>query len=177
MTATVSPRLPLRLAGVALLAELAHLAWEYAHGGILTHHFLRSAALPGFHNAWGLLLIPAIAYWAGGRIEKRLAAGTPPNRAGVAGLLALAAGLALSAAFATGQESASAAVFFGMLITALLLPVCRAECWLGLVLGMAFTFGAVIPTVIGALIAGLSALIHLGLKPAVLRGWALMRRS
>ena len=177
MSATAFSRLPLRLASVALLAEIAHLAWEHGHGGILTHHFLRSAAMPGFHNAWGLLLLPALAAWAGGRIERRLAAGTRPTGVFVAGLLALTAGLALSGAFLAGLESVSSVVFFGMLIVALLLPVCRAECWLGLVLGMSFTFGAVIPIVIGGVITALSALVHLGLKSVVLRGWTALRRN
>jgi hypothetical protein len=170
-------RLSLRLAVIVLIAEAGHLSWEHLHGGILTHHFLRSAAMPGFHNAWGLLLLPALAAWAGWRIERRLAEGTRPSSVFVAGLLALAAGLALSVAFVAGLESVSAVVFFGMLIVALLLPVCRVECWLGLVLGMSFTFGAVIPIVIGAVIAILSALVHLGLKPVVLRGWTALRRS
>jgi hypothetical protein len=166
-----------RLAVVALLVEVVHLAWEQLHGGIQTHHFLRSAALPGFSNAWGVLLLPGLAAWTGGRIEKRLAAGTRPAGVVVVGLLALLAGLALSVSFAQGWETGSSVVFFGMLVIALLLPVCRAECWLGLVLGMGFTFGAVIPTFIGAVIALLSALVHLGLKPVALRAWAQARSS
>jgi hypothetical protein len=161
-----------RLALVALLVEVVHLAWEQLHGGIQTHHFLRSAVLPGFSNAWGALLLPGLAAWAGRRVEKRLAAGTRPAGVVMAGLLALLAGLALSLSFAQGWETASSVVFFGMLVIALLLPVCRAECWLGLVLGMCFTFGAVIPAVIGAVIAGLSLPVHLGLKPVALRAWA-----
>ena len=170
-------RLPVRLAFVTLLVEAAHLSWEQLHGGIQTHHFLRSAALPGFSNAWGLLLLPALAVWAGGRIERRLAAGTRPVSVVVAGTLALLAGLALSVSFFAGLESVSSAMFFGMLVVALLLPVCRAECGLGLVLGMCFTFGAVIPMVVGALIAGLSALVHRGLKPVVMSAWVALRRS
>ena len=169
--------LKIRLAVLALIAELAHLGWEHLHGGILTHHFLRSGALPGLHNAWGLLLLPALAWWAGWRIEKRLAGGSPPGEVIVRGLMALLAGLALSAAFSAGLEGLSAAVFLGMLVLSLLLPVCRAECWLGLVLGMSFTFGAVIPTLLGAVLTGLSALLHLRLKPALARRWAAFRRA
>jgi hypothetical protein len=88
------------------------------------------------------------------------------------GLLALLLGLALSAAFATRLEDLTLAIFMTVLVLAVLLPGYRAECWLGFVLGMAFTFGAAIPTVIGGIIAGLSALIRLGLVPATARGWA-----
>jgi hypothetical protein len=147
------------------------------HGGMQTHHFMRSAALPGFSNAWGLLLLPGLAAWAGWRIEGRLATGTRPPWVLAAGVLALTAGLVLSAAFRADAQDLAGAVFLGILLVAAVLPVCRAECWLGLVVGMVFTFGPVIPSVIGAVIATLSALIHLALKPAMVRGWAALRRA
>ena len=172
-----SSRLPLRLAAGALLAELAHLAWEHLHGGILTHHIMRSAELPGLSNAWGLLLLPALAAWAGWRIETRRASGARPATLIASGLIALLLGLALSSAFAAGLQDLTFSIFIGVLVLAVLLPGYRAECWLGFVLGMSVTFGAVIPTVVGGIIAGLSALIHRGLKPAAVRGWAAFKRD
>ena len=136
---------------------------------------MRRADLPGLYNAWGLLLVPALAGWAGWCIQKRLAAGARPATVIAGGLMALLAGMALSGAFVAGMQDLAAAVFMGLLTLALLLPAYRAECWLGLVLGMGFTFGAVIPSALGGIIAGLSALIHLVLKPAVLRGWAALK--
>jgi len=173
---SVPLQLPLRLAAAALLAEVAHLGWEHLQGGILTHHLLRSADLPGLYNGWGLLLLPALAAWAGWRIQKRMAASMPPVTVVAGGLLALLSGLALSGAFVAGQQDLAAGVLMGLLLLALLLPAYRAECWLGFVLGMAFTFGAVIPTVLGGLVAGLSALIHLLLKPAVVQAWVDVRQ-
>lgn len=167
--------LPARLALVALLAEVAHLGWEYFHGGILTHHVLQRADLPGISNLWGLLILPALAWWAGGRIQRRLVAGARPATAIVGAAVALLMGLALSASFLGGLESVSAAVFLGMFVLAVLLPAYRAECWLALVLAMCFTFGPLIPLVIGGVLAGLSALVHLGLRPAVARGWSALR--
>ena len=178
MTPKLNPfRLPLRLAAFALLAEVAHLGWEHLHGGILTHHLMRRADLPGLYNGWGLLLLPALAAWAGWRIQKRLTAGARPAAVMAGGLLTLLVGLALSGAFATGQQDLAGGVFMGLLLLALLWPAYRAECWLGLVLGMGFIFGAVIPTLLGGIIAGLSALIHLALRPAVVQGWAALRRD
>jgi len=170
-------RLPLRMAAGALLVEIAHLAWEQLHGGILTHHFLRSDVLPGFSNAWGLLLLPALAAWAGARIERRLAAGTRAASVIAGGLTALLWGLAISLSFVAGLQELTSSLFFGMLVGGLLLPAFRAECWLGLVLGMSFTFGAVIPTTLGGVVAGLSAIIHLGIWPAMVRVWVAFRRD
>jgi hypothetical protein len=152
-----------------LFAEALHLGWEHLHGGILTHHFLRSAAMPGFFNGWGLVVLPALGAWAGWRIERRLALGARPVSVWAAGALALALGLALATAFTLGREDLSGAVFFGSCVLAVVLPACRAEVWLGFVLGMAFTFGAVIATVVGGVITGASALIHLVILPAL--GW------
>lgn len=49
----------------------------------------------------------------------------------------------------------------GLFGAAVLLPAYRAECLLGFVLGMTFVFGAVIPTLIGSILVGLSALVQL----------------
>jgi hypothetical protein len=160
-----------------LLIEVAHLLWEHLHGGVQTHHLMRSADLPGLHNAWGLLLLPALAAWAGWRIQRRLAAGTTPASVVMGGLLALLLGLALSSAFAAGQEGLTANIFMAVLLLALLLPGYRAECWLGFVLGMLFIFGAVITSATGGVLAGASALLHLGLVPFVQRCWAAYRQG
>jgi hypothetical protein len=177
LTPTASSRLPLRLAAAALLAWLALLAWEHLHGGIVTHHVLHNAALPGISNGWGLLVLPALAAWAGWRIERRLTEGTRPAAVLVGGAVALLLGAALSAAFVAGMEDATLWIFLSVLALGVLLPGYRAECWLGFVIGMCITFGAVIPTVIGGAIAALSALVHLGLTPAVVRGWKAVRRG
>jgi hypothetical protein len=168
---------PAALSLVVLAIEVAHLLWEHLHGGIQTHHVMRSAQLPGLHNAWGLVLLPALAAWAGACIQRRLASGTRPATVGWAGLIALALGLALSAAFVAGLEDLTANVLMATLLLALVLPGHRAECWLGFVLGTVFTFGAAIPTALGGVIAGLSALLHRGLVPVVRRRWVSWRHG
>ena len=146
----------LRFAALAALAEALHLGWEALHGGIVTHHLLQRADLPGISNAWGLLLLPALAAWAAGRWP---AVGSPPRArlaATLALLLPLGLGGLLALAFTLHLQSLTEVVFFGLMLLALLLPAQRPECLLGFVLGMSWTFGAVLPTVIGSLILGLS---------------------
>ncbi|WP_214278616.1 hypothetical protein, partial [Escherichia coli] len=48
-----------------------HLGWEALHGGIAAHHLLQRADLPGLSNAWGLLVLPALAAWAAGRLPRQ----------------------------------------------------------------------------------------------------------
>lgn len=148
-----TPALRLRLAALALLAEALHLAWEATHGGIVSHHLLQRADLPGLSNAWGLLVLPALAAWAAGRWPS-----SPRERGPVlVGLaLPLLLGVALSVAFQLQWQGLTEALFMTLLLAAVLLPGHRPECLLGFVLGMSWTFGALLPTAVGAVIAGLS---------------------
>lgn len=162
-------RIRLWLTVAVALAECTHLGWEHFNGGVMSHHLLNRADLPSISNAWGLLLLPVLTWFLGGRALKRVSAapsakaaapGLPASViAGFAGALTL--GILLSACFTYGYEAAASFLFFGMFVLALLLRVYRPECVLGFVLGMSFTFGAVLPTVIGSIIAAVSAAAHL----------------
>lgn len=158
MPATSTSRLT--LAAFALMAEAFHLGWEALHGGIPSHHLLQRADLPGLSNAWGLLILPALAAWAAGRLPRpgTTARGWLPVAVGF--MLPLLLGAALSLAFSLHAQAATEALFFGLLLLAVLLPAHRPESLLGFVLGMSWTFGAVLPTLIGGVIALLSWLVR-----------------
>ena len=159
------------------LAELAHLAWEHFNGGVISHHFLNRADLPAISNAWGLLLLPALTWFLSGLALTRASVSSVGKEAvpkaaarvvaGFAGALLL--GALLSVCFTRGYETAASSLFLGMFVLALLLRVYRAECVLGFVLGMTFTFGAVLPTIIGSIIAAISAAVHLAARPVLVR--------
>lgn len=169
--------------GLALLAELIHLAWEHSHGGIIRHHILNRANLPAISNGWGILLLPALTWYLLGRINKRGASpvGDRPDAlprsvmVGFAG--ALLFGILLSGGFAFRQTTLTEYLFQGLLLLALILPVYRAECVLGFVLGMTFVFGVMLPTAIASLIAALSLLLHRGVYPLLLRLWVGMKHK
>jgi Ca2+/Na+ antiporter len=100
-----------------------------------------------------------------------LAAGLRPSViAGFFGALLL--GILLSIAFTQGLQTLASALFIGAFVLALLLRVYRAEYLMGFVLGMTFTFGAVLPTLIGSIIAAVSAMVHLGIRPLLARLWS-----
>jgi len=168
MTFPPNWRLRLQLAALALLVEVAHLSWEAQHGGIRVHHFMNRSDLPGLHNAWGLMVLPLLAFWATTRVRRRRCGKTQWI---VGSTVALFLGGALSVGFHLGAESFTAGTFFITILLAIVLPGYRAECLLGWVLGMSWTFGAVLPTFIGTLIVGLSALLHLVAWPAIKRLW------
>ncbi|MGQ3095481.1 MAG: hypothetical protein ACT6RP_18670 [Roseateles sp.] len=167
----VSTSRRLILAALALLAEGLHLGWEAWHGGIDSHHLLQSAAMPAISNAWGLLVLPALAAWAAGRLPRPgdTARSWRPIALGFA--LPLLLGAALSLAFGLKLQALTETIFFALLLVALLLPAHRPESLLGFVLGMSWTFGAVLPTLIGAVIAALSW----ALRGAARRAWRAVR--
>ncbi len=175
-----APRLQRLGTATTFVAELAHLGWEALHGGVRAHHILNRDSLPDISNWWGLLLLPALAWFLLGRVQRRIGASPWRSsripqiiRAGFLGAFAFA--LTLAIAFSTGHSDVAGLMFRGMLVLALLLPVYRAECVLGFVLGMTFTFGVVLPTAIATLLAGLSALVHLGIRPVMHRLWVRVR--
>lgn len=178
-------QLRLYLTGFVLLAELAHLAWEHFNGGVISHHFLHRSDLPAISNWWGLLLLPSLTWFLIGRIETRIALRSGGKEAAsklpahfVAGFIgSLLFGIMISVSFATHSESIASYLSQGMLLLALLLPVYRAECVLGFVLGMTFTFGAVLPTVFASIVGAGSAIVHLLLRPAVVRLWNSLKRT
>jgi len=165
------------LTAAVTFAEVAHLGWEHFNGGIVSHHLLNRADLPAISNAWGLLLLPALTWFLGGLALKpesassgSIQAGQWPAASVIAGFAAaLLLGALLSVCFTRGYETAASSLFLGMFVLALLLRVYRAECLLGFVLGMTFTFGAVLPTIIGSIIAIFSAAVHLGIRPLFMR--------
>ena len=163
------------LLAAVCVAELAHLGWEHLHGGIVSHHLLARPDLPAIWNGWGLVLLPALAWFASGRVSRRIAASRDPGRTGVRVAIGAAAGLLtgalLSADFVQGREDLAGAVLLAAVALGVLLPAFRAECVFGFVVAMTFVFGAVLPLLIGSVGAAVSALAHRGVYPLVWRLW------
>lgn len=177
----------LGLAALALLAQLLQLAWQHQHGGVVAHHLLDRAELPTVSNGWGALLLPALVWFLTGRMQRRFLRSRAPAwvqaRAMGAGLLgALLFGAGIAAAFTHGDGDLTSALFEAMIVAGLLAPGYRAECVLGFVLGMAATFGVVLPTAVACIVASASALLHAGvIRPAqrvlAARGRGFLRRK
>ena len=169
---------------LVVLLELAHLCWEHFHGGVRIHHFLARSDMPAMSNWWGLLVLPVLAWFATGRLQKRIARNSDGHDAastfsvnvvaGFAGTMLF--GILLSVSFTRGDETITAYLFEGILLLALLLPAYRAECVLGFVLGMTFTFGVVLPAIVGSIIATLSAVVHLYVYPFFVSLWTWLKR-
>ncbi len=179
------PQVRLYLTIAVLIAELAHLSWEHFHGGVQTHHILRRPDFPAMSNWWGLVLLPVLTWFLIERIQKRIAVSADAQQAtskqtlrSIMGFIyALLLGMLLSISFIRGDENVSFILLSSMLALAVLLPVYRAECVLGLVLGMTVAFGAVIPLIVASSIAMLSVTMHLFVYTNFARLWHWIRQK
>lgn len=169
MHLTTLPRLT--SAWIALMAAACHLTWEATHGGIQSHHLLQSTDFPAISNAWGLLVLPVLAAWAGGQVPRASAARRDKVRFALGLVVPLLMGAALSLCFSLHWHTATEVVFLSLMVLALLLPAHRPHSLFGFVLGMSWVFGAVLPLLVGGVIGAASWL----LRTAARRAWRLAR--
>jgi uncharacterized protein YacL len=174
MTENTLSKPRLYFTGIITIFVGSLLAWDHYHGGVPTHHVLQRADLPGISNWWGAVLLPLITWFLTYRIQKRVVSNDnsqvskfPKNIIyGFTG--ALIFGIILSVFFTLGSAEMPFYMLIGLLFLALFSPIYRAECLLGFVIGMTFTFGGVLPVVIGSVFSTIGALLYLLLRPAIL---------
>ncbi|MGX5913234.1 hypothetical protein ACR0ST_00680 [Aliidiomarina sp. Khilg15.8] len=165
---------------IVVLFVILLLCWEYFTGGVKSHYLLNRSDFPAISNWWGIVTLPLLTWFTLMRIKKRTAAQSNAPGAGeklptvvVIGFLAmLMVSVLQSLSFELGYESITMYIALGLLIAGLFLPVYRAEWILGHVLGAAVTFGPVIPILFISVIAAVSALSNLCIKPLLIRVWS-----
>lgn len=146
------------------------LGWQHLNGGVPAHHLLAREDLPAMSNWWGLLTLPALAWFLLGRIERRLK--IPGSSATViagAFAAALAYGALLAFCFVSGRPDLSDSLAQAVFLFALAFPVYRAECVLGFVVGMSFFLGAILPMIAACVFAAIGAVLYLSVRFIVSR--------
>ncbi len=161
---TLSPyRTPLLLTVVTLVFAATHLAYEHFNGGVQSHHLLNRADLPAISNWLGLFILPVLGFALGIRLRNLLATsatGKVPAAFWALQIGALLYGATLAIAFEFDARNISSSLFLGLFLLAAALPIYRIEWLLGLVVGMTFTFGAVLPTLVATVFATLSFVVR-----------------
>jgi hypothetical protein len=162
---------------IITLAIWSLLAWNHYHGGVPSHSILARKDMPSISNWWGALLLPLLTWFLLYRVQKRLSRTMATNSElsmiptevmyGFAG--ALLFGIALSTFYTLGYSAIPGYMVNSLFLIALFFPIYRAECLLGFVIGMTFTFGAVLPTGIGSIFALIGAVLYLLVRPLVLK--------
>jgi hypothetical protein len=162
--------------GIVTIAIWSLLAWNHYHGGVPSHHLLHREDLPAISNWWGGFLLPLLTWFLLYRIQRRLMRDNIEKSKvsmHLANILygftgALFFGIILSVFFTFGYSNILGYIIIGLLLFALFFPIYRAEDLLGFVIGMTFTFGAVLPTAFGCILALIGASLYLYVKPVIL---------
>lgn len=141
---------------------LGLLTWEATHGGVITHHLMARADMPGFSNWWGLITVPLLAWITLAAVDRRqrINPQQPSKTVVWAFLGALIFGLTLGILWLVGLREVLSKAILLPLVLALFLPVYRPEYLLGFVVGMAYTFGGVLPVIFGLILLALSWVIY-----------------
>jgi hypothetical protein len=152
-------------------AEWIFLVWQHFHGGVPSHHFFDRADMPAVSGWWGGLLLPAMTWFLVGRVQRRVArqGGTSRRYALIGFSSALLFGVLLSVFFTLDDEQVSNAMFESLFLIALVAPIYRGEYLLGFVLGMAYTFGGVLPSIVGSVVAIIIMVIYRYVRTVLLR--------
>jgi len=159
-------KIRLYITGFVAVAIWGLLAWEYTHGGFQSHHILRRKDLPELQNWWGGILLPVLTWFLLYRIQKRPESLLSKQVIyGFLGAFSIAISIIVFVHF--DIHDIPRYLLMGILLIALFYPIYRAECLLGFVLGMTFTFGAVLPIFIGSILVIIGFLIYNLIRPAV----------
>lgn len=168
-------KIGLTIISIVSVAIGALLIWEHYHGGVPSHSFMARKDMPSISNWWGGLLLPLLTYFSIYRIQKRVFTEQnkvvkPKQMQSI--LLLFVVGLlyagSMAYCFVTDNEDINGILFQGLFILALIFPLYRAEFFLGFVIGMTYTFGAILPTFIGGLFVGISYVMYKWVYPFVL---------
>jgi len=166
MTTKTLDKLQYILPIITLVLFCVLLGWDYYHDGIPTHYLLHDPNLPGFSNWWGLLSIPLVTVLLIYRVRKRLQKKNWQLVPYESRLL-FASGLLIAIIFSIGfNQDWGYLHYFAMalIVISLVIPLYRSEFILGFILGMIFTFGSVLPIIIGLVYAILFALCYLVIR-------------
>jgi hypothetical protein len=160
--------------GIVSIGIWSLLAWNLYYGGVPSHHILAREDMPEISNWWGGLLLPLLTWFLMYRIQKRAIRNNFENSksSNFSYILygfacALFFGILLSAFFTFGYADIPGYMLLGLFLLALFFPIYRAECMLGFVIGMTFTFGAVLPTGVGSLLALVGAVLYLYVRSII----------
>jgi hypothetical protein len=170
-----------RKIGLATLATISVviwtlLIWQHFHSGVPSHSFMARKDMPSISNWWGGLILPLLTYFSIYRIQKRVfieenKVVKPKQMQSI--LLLFVAGLiyagSMAYCFVTENEDINGILFQGLFIIAIIFPLYRAEFFLGFVIGMTYTFGAILPTFIASVFVGISYVAHKYVYPFVLK--------
>ncbi|HOY13023.1 MAG TPA: hypothetical protein PLY70_07780 [Saprospiraceae bacterium] len=157
------------LVGGITVFILSILMWDYFHGGVPSHHLLANENLPEISNWWGVITLPLFSYFLLMRMKKRLNnEDQNKNLFLLPFFFSLLYAITLAVSFSTGNTKISSLLFQSIPLIALFFPIYLSEYLLGFIIGLVYTFGGVLPIIIGGVIAIISYIIYNYLRSFIL---------
>lgn len=157
------------LLGVTV-AIWALLIWEHFHGGVPSHSLFARKDMPAISNWWGGILLPLLTFLGINRIQKRIET-TQQSVSSIIISFVIAFVYALTLVYFYYQDNSTVTgiMFQGLFVLGLILPLYRAEFFLGFVMGLTYSFGAILPTFISSVVVLVSFVAHKFIYPFVMR--------
>lgn len=156
------------------VAILALLFWDHFHDGVPGHNLLKRKDLPKISNWWGAISLPLATYISLKRIERRINFGFEfSNQIFIKQhlipfLIALLYGIFIVIFSSTGNSQISYSMFLVLFLVALFIPIYKSEYFLGLILGLSYTFGGALPVIIGLVLVTVFYLLFKFIRPLFL---------
>jgi len=173
------------ITGVVTLLIWGYLGWDYFQGGVPSHTILILESKPKISNWWGGIVLPLLTWFLLYRIQRRL---NENNDTGVKkDLRYIACGFIASLLFgilfpyfyldghSIGDSSKPEYLLLTLIVTSFFIPLYRAEYLLGLVIGMTYALGPIIPIGIAFVLMILFAIPYKILRPGILYTVTLFR--
>ncbi|CAM1359100.1 hypothetical protein [Tenacibaculum xiamenense] len=151
------------------LLTLTFILIEYFKGGVITHHLLAREDLPGISNWWGLLTVPVLGLLSVHFIDKRRNKLIKSEAINInyfdskilrSFLFALLFGSIASLLWEFGQAEILQYYILLPILIAFFKPVHFTEYLLGFVVGMLYTFGGILPILIGTVSLIICFIMH-----------------
>lgn len=176
MQSQKSTKIKALILGIVTILIFGFLSWEHFNGGVTSHHLLHQEDLPSISNWWSGLLLPILTWFLLSRIEKRLdkqSSDTEQTKNSFSKvfwffLTGLIFGILLSTSFMNDYKPFLDSVLYILIVLSFIIPIYYSEFILGFILGMTFTFGAIIPTVFILIMAGIGMVIYKFIRPIIL---------
>jgi len=157
----------IKVSAVTFIIVLIFIIIEHYNGGVVTHHLLAREDLPGISNWWGLLTIPLLGWVVSTLITHKRNKKVKSeqnlkeyNNISKRFLAALLFGIVVSIFWEFNLVNVLQYFILLPILIALFIPVHLPEFLLGFVLGMMYTFGGILPIIVGLVLLTICFVIN-----------------
>jgi hypothetical protein len=120
-----------------------YLSYQHLTTGVDSHHFLANPDYPTISNWFGLPILALLSYL----FYKKSIHQSDERRYLNEFFIAIIYGMVIYIGFKNGLEIVTGVMFLGLFIIGLFYPIYKINIYFGIVLGMTYGFGAVLPSI------------------------------